>query len=60
MIGKHFQISGMLVEVIADEGDQWKLLNHTTDQSFLLDKTYLEKSIKLGKAEEVPGPDETI
>ena len=53
MIGKRFQISGMTVEVIADEGAKWKLLNHTTGEPFLLDKSYLKKSIKLGKAEEV-------
>jgi hypothetical protein len=46
-----------LAEVVADEGDQSKLLNHTTGESFLLDKTYLEESIKLGKAEEAPASD---
>ena len=41
------------MEVIADEGDKWKLLNHTTHETVKLDKSFLEKSIKLGKVEEV-------
>ena len=53
MISKKFIISGMLMEVIADAGEKWKLLNHTTNETVFLEKTFLEKSIKLGKAEEV-------
>ena len=53
MINRKFIITGMLMEVIADEGDKWKLLNHSTNETVLLDKTFLEKSIKLGKVEEV-------
>ena len=43
----------MVMEVIADEGDKWLMLNHTTQQTVLFDKAFLEKSIKLGKAQEV-------
>jgi hypothetical protein len=43
----------MLMEVIADEGDKWKLLNHTTNETVKLDKAFLEKSIRLGNVEEV-------
>ncbi len=46
-------ISGMLMEVIEDAGDKWKLLNHTTYETVLFDKALLDKSIKLGKAEVV-------
>ena len=41
------------MEVIAEEGTKWVLQNHTTGERVLLDKDFLEKSIKLGKAEEV-------
>lgn len=57
MIGKKFIISGMLMEVVAEEGEQWQLRNHTTNQTILMDKAFLEKSIKLSKAEEVPAED---
>ena len=53
MLHKRFMISGMLLEVIADKGDQWQLRNHTTGETVLLEKSFLEKSIKLGKVEEV-------
>ena len=53
MIGNKYLISGMIMEVVAEEGDQWKLLNHTTGETVLLAKSFLEKSIRLGKAEQV-------
>ena len=53
MINKKFIIAGMLMEVIEDAGDKWKLLNHTTNETVLLDKSFLDKSIRLGKVEEV-------
>ena len=52
-LGKQYQIAGMVLEIIADEGEQWRLRNLTTQQTILMDKVVLEKSIKLGKAEEV-------
>lgn len=55
MIGKQFIITGMLIEVVSDEGDKWKVRNITTKKTILFDKSILEKSIKLGKAEEVSG-----
>ena len=51
MIGTKLHISGMIMEVIGDEGDKWKIRNHTTNDTLFMDKTLLEKSIKLGKAE---------
>ena len=54
MIGKQFIITGMLMEVVADEGEKWKLRNHTTNETLLMDKAFLDKSIRLGKVEEVP------
>ena len=57
MLNKKYMISGMLMEVIADAGDKWKLLNHTTHETVLLDKSFLDKSIRLGKAEEVEQDD---
>lgn len=43
----------MVMEVIGEQGDKWKLLNHTTHETVLLDKSFLDKSIRLGKIEEV-------
>lgn len=54
MIGNKYIITGMLMEVVSDKGDKWQLRNHTTGETVLLDKAFLEKSIRLGKAEEVP------
>ena len=43
----------MLIEVVSDEGDKWKVRNITTNETIFMDKSVLEKSIKLGKAEEI-------
>ena len=53
MLGKIFLITGMTLEVLSDEGDKWKLRNITTNETVLIDKSVLDKSIKLGKAEEI-------
>lgn len=53
MIGKKYILTGMLMEIVADEGEKWKLRNYTMNETILMDKAMLEKSIKLGKAEEV-------
>ena len=48
----------MLIEIVSDEGDKWKTHNITTSETVFFDKSVLEKAIKLGKAEEIPGMDE--
>lgn len=53
MLGNKYIITGMFMEVIADEGDSWALRNHTTKETIRLDKRVLEQSLKLGKAEPV-------
>ena len=53
MIGKKFIITGMQIEIVSDEGDKWKVRNITTHETILIDKSVLDKSIKLGKAEEI-------
>lgn len=58
MIGKKFLISGMAIEVVAESGDKWQTRNLTTNETVLMDKSVLEKAIKLGKAEDITGPDE--
>lgn len=55
MLGKKFIITGMTLEVLSDEGDKWKLRNITTHEMILIDKAVLDKSIRLGKAEEIEG-----
>ena len=53
MIGKTYNISGMTIEIIDDDGDKWKTHNITTDEIIYFDKSTLEQAIKLGKAEEL-------
>jgi len=55
MIGKQYNISGMTIEIISDDGERWKTYNVTTNEIIYFDKSTLEKAIKLGKAEEVAG-----
>jgi len=57
MIGKRLLISGMMIEIISDEGDRWMTRNVTTKEKVAFQKTVLESAIKLGKAEEVPDID---
>lgn len=52
MIGKKFIISGMLIEIISDDGDRWQARNSTTRETIYFDKIFLQRAIKLGKAEE--------
>ena len=59
MIGKKFMISGMLVEIVSEEGDRWEMRNLTTHETVMFDKLLLERSIKLGKAEEITDLDDT-
>lgn len=57
MIGKKFFISGMVIEVISDDGERWKTLNNTTREIVYFNKKFLIDAIKLGKAEEILTPD---
>jgi len=51
--GKKFVISGMKIEIIADDGERWEARNITTRETVFLNKLVLLNSIKLGKAEEI-------
>lgn len=53
LIGKKIAISGMVIEIIADDGDKWKARNVTTQDEIAFDKAMIERAIKLGMAEEV-------
>lgn len=57
MIGKKWVISGMTIEVVAEDDDQWETRNITTQETVFFKKAVLENAIKLGKAAEVSGPD---
>ncbi len=56
ILGKKFIISGMTIEVVADDGERYEALNTTTKETVFMEKRVLESAIKLGKAEEVEGP----
>ena len=49
----------MQIEIVSDEGDKWKTRNITTNETVLLDKSVVEKAIRLGKAEEISVSDGT-
>jgi hypothetical protein len=53
IVGKQFWISGMTIEVISKNDDQYETRNITTGETIFFDKSVLENAIKLGKAEEV-------
>jgi|LGVF01.2.fsa_nt_gb hypothetical protein len=53
MIGKKFMISGMVIEIVSDDGDRWETRNITTKESIFMNKIVLQNAIKLAKAEEV-------
>ncbi|MDH5518278.1 MAG: hypothetical protein OEY36_10765 [Gammaproteobacteria bacterium] len=50
-------ISGMAIEIIADAGDQWQAFNITSQQTVYFKKLFLQKAIKLGKAEQLSQAD---
>jgi hypothetical protein len=52
-IGKQYIISGMTIEIIADNGDSWMTRNLTTRQTVAISKSELDTAIRLGKAEAV-------
>ena len=41
----------MLIEIVSEAGDKWEARNITTQETVYFDKFFLEKAIKLGKAE---------
>lgn len=53
MIGKKFAISGMTIEVIAEQDEKWQVRNLTTQETLWFDKKVLDNAVKLGKAEEI-------
>ena len=53
MLGKKIIISGMVMEIVADDNERWEMRNNTTKETIFMDKYVLDKAIKLGKAEEV-------
>ncbi|RDH85988.1 MAG: hypothetical protein DIZ80_00510 [endosymbiont of Galathealinum brachiosum] len=57
MIGKKFEVSGMVIEILSDQGEKWETLNNTTRETVYFDKKFLLNAIKLGKAEEIPVTD---
>lgn len=57
MIGKKFVISGMVIEIVSDDGESWKTFNITTKETVYFNKKFLQNMIKLGKAEEVSESD---
>ena len=58
MIGKTISISGMVIEIISDAGERWECRNITTQEALFIDKSVIEKAIKLGKAEVVSSQNE--
>ncbi|MCW8888516.1 MAG: hypothetical protein OQK25_05590 [Gammaproteobacteria bacterium] len=53
LIGRTFVISGMTIEVIADDGGRYETRNTTTRETIFFNRAVLENAIKLGKAEEI-------
>ena len=53
MIGKRFIISGMTIEIVADDDERWETRNITTNETVFFNKRVLQDAIKLGKAEEI-------
>lgn len=51
MIGKKIIISGMIIEIISDDGENWITHNITTKETVSFNKIVLQNAIKLGKAE---------
>lgn len=58
LIGKTIIISGMVLQVVADAGENWETRNTTTQETVFIDKSVLQHAIKLAKAEVVSQLDE--
>ena len=50
MIGKTIEIAGMVIEILAEDGDNWKCRNLTTRESLVMQKAVIDKAIRLGQA----------
>ena len=57
LIGKKVIISGMTLEVTAEQDDSWQCQNITTKEVIYFKKSMLENAIKLAKAEILPVQD---
>lgn len=53
LTGRKFVISGMTIEVIAENGEQLETQNLTTHETIMMKKSVLLHAIRLGKAEEL-------
>jgi len=58
LIGRAIRISGMVIEIVSDEGESWQCRNVTTNETLVMTKAVIERAIKLGKAEIVSNQDE--
>jgi len=53
MIGKKYEIAGMILDIIGDAGEQWEVKNMTTQEIIFFNKIQLQDAIKLGKVVDV-------
>lgn len=53
LIGKTYNIAGMSIQILSDDGDSYSTRNLTTGETVVLAKAMLESAIRLGKAEEM-------
>jgi len=53
--GKTIWISGMVIEVLSDDGETCECRNRTTKEPLVMKKPVIDKAIRLGKAEIVTG-----
>lgn len=52
LIGKKLMIAGMAIEILGEDGEHYQARNLTTDQTLAIEKSVIQKAVKLGKAEE--------
>jgi hypothetical protein len=57
LIGKKVMISGMVIEIVSEDGERWETRNITTKETVFFKKSVLEQAIKLGKAEVIAEAD---
>jgi hypothetical protein len=53
MIGKKYEIAGMILEIKDDAGEEWVIINTTTKDIINFNKIQLQDAIKLGKVVDV-------
>jgi len=51
LMGKRIDIAGMTLDIVADAGERWECRNTTTRETVLMDKSVIDRAIRLGKAE---------